>query len=432
MSKTAIKVEGLSKKYLIGHEKRESYTSLRDVISNNFKEIVDNVKKIFATDGSSHISGNDIEEFWALKDLNFEIKQGEVVGIIGRNGAGKSTLLKVLSRITEPSKGRLEINGRMASLLEVGTGFHPELSGRENIYLNGAILGMNRQEIKRKFDEIVDFSGVEKFLDTPVKRYSSGMYVRLAFSVAAHLDSEILIVDEVLAVGDAEFQKKCLGKMGDASRGEGRTVLFVSHDLDAIRTLCSTSILLEEGRVKSFDKTESIINTYRAISGTKFVIDDSSLKRRLNRCHASGSVSGNVIIKKILVTEESSELNGDNITLQISMFSKISLEQGNLGIHIGFQKSPNSPVEGGSDYFVHKSVPANSTIITELTISNMSSCSGDYLLPYIVLFDRNRQPYDVIDTLSVEVPSVKVYRTEHSGLVIKEKAQGSATPVIND
>src|SRR5688572_121384 len=217
MSDSIIKVEGLGKKYIIAHEQVGGYTALRDVISKKAKDLL--IKK-----------GDDLpakEEFWALKDVNFEIKQGEAVGIIGRNGAGKSTLLKILSRITEPSSGRIEINGRVASLLEVGTGFHPELTGRENIFLNGAILGMSRAEIRRKFDEIVDFSGVEKFLDTPVKRYSSGMYVRLAFAVAAHLEPEILIVDEVLAVGDSEFQKKCLGKMQDVSSKEGRTVLFV-------------------------------------------------------------------------------------------------------------------------------------------------------------------------------------------------------------
>ena len=190
---------------------------------------------------------DDADIFWALKDINFEVKKGEVLGIIGKNGAGKSTLLKILSRITEPTGGRIEIYGRIASLLEVGTGFNPELSGRENVYLNGTILGMTKKEIDLKFDEIIDFSGVEKFIDTPVKRYSSGMKVRLAFAVAAHLDPEILIIDEVLAVGDAEFQKKCLGKMHDVAENEGRTVLFVSHNMSAVQTLCSRSVVLENG-----------------------------------------------------------------------------------------------------------------------------------------------------------------------------------------
>ncbi|MFT4803151.1 MAG: lipopolysaccharide transport system ATP-binding protein [Sediminicola sp.] len=246
MTKNAISVKGLGKSYTIGHKKQGD---LRHSIS-------DKIKGLFRPDDSEK------EIFWALKDIDFEIKHGEAVGIIGRNGAGKSTLLKILSRITEPSTGRFEINGRVSSLLEVGTGFHAELSGRENIYLNGTILGMKRAEIKQKFDEIVDFSGVEKFLDTPVKHYSSGMKVRLAFSVAAHLEPEILIVDEVLAVGDAEFQKKCLGKMDQVSMNEGRTVLFVSHNLAAVSQLCSRGILLREGKMVANQQVEDTIHEY--------------------------------------------------------------------------------------------------------------------------------------------------------------------------
>lgn len=206
---------------------------------------------------------------WSLKDINFEIEQGDTVGIIGRNGAGKSTLLKILSRVTAPTTGFVKLKGRVASLLEVGTGFHPDLTGKENIYLNGAILGMRKAEIKRKFDEIVDFSGVERYIDTPVKRYSSGMYVRLAFAVAAHLESEIMIVDEVLAVGDAEFQRKCLGKMGDVSKGEGRTVLFVSHNMAAIQKLCNTSILLNNGTINSMGNTLTVVTQYLQTSTTQ-------------------------------------------------------------------------------------------------------------------------------------------------------------------
>ena len=254
-----IKVENLGKSYIIGHQ-RESYTALRDVLANKAKQTVSNAKKFFT--GGQLIAGNEMEEFWALKDINFEVQHGDRVGIIGRNGAGKSTLLKVLSRITEPTTGRIRLKGRVASLLEVGTGFHPELSGRENIYLNGAILGMSRAEVRKKFDEIVDFAGVEKFLDTPVKRYSSGMYVRLAFAVAAHLEPEILIIDEVLAVGDAEFQKKCLGKMEDVSKNEGRTVLFVSHNIAAIRSLCNKGIILKDGKVFLDDNIETVVSNY--------------------------------------------------------------------------------------------------------------------------------------------------------------------------
>src|SRR5579883_539384 len=234
-SDTVIRVENLSKKYVLGHQQGGSrqYRSLRDSISEGAKSLGKRLLK-----PSKQMITPTREEFWALKDVSFEIKQGDRVGFIGRNGAGKSTLLKVLSRITEPTTGTIRIKGRVASLLEVGTGFHPELTGRENIFLNGAILGMSKAEITRKFDEIVAFAEIEKFLDTPVKRYSSGMYVRLAFAVAAHLEPEILIVDEVLAVGDATFQKKCLGKMGEVAEG-GRTVLFVSHNMQAIRRLCS-------------------------------------------------------------------------------------------------------------------------------------------------------------------------------------------------
>jgi len=244
MSDSVIRVENLSKKYIIGHQRQELRTSLRDTITDKVKSFGDLFSRNSKAEDPTH------EDFWALKDVSFEIKQGDRVGIIGRNGAGKSTLLKILSRITEPTSGKISIKGRVASLLEVGTGFHHELTGRENIYLNGAILGMDRSDIKRKFDEIVAFAEVEKFLDTPVKRYSSGMYVRLAFAVAAHLEPEILIVDEVLAVGDAAFQKKCLGKMEDVAEKEGRTVLFVSHNMSAVTRLCNTALWLDTGKIK--------------------------------------------------------------------------------------------------------------------------------------------------------------------------------------
>jgi lipopolysaccharide transport system ATP-binding protein len=241
---SVITVENLSKKYIIGHQKQERYTALRDVLANGAKRFTRKLIHPFSAPENDPTH----EEFWALKDVSFDIQQGDRVGIIGRNGAGKSTLLKILSRITEPTSGKVSIKGRVASLLEVGTGFHPELTGRENIFLNGAILGMSKAEIKKKFDEIVAFAEVEKFLDTPVKHYSSGMYVRLAFAVAAHLESEILIVDEVLAVGDASFQKKCLGKMEEVGK-DGRTVLFVSHNMAMISNLCQKGIVLKQGRL---------------------------------------------------------------------------------------------------------------------------------------------------------------------------------------
>lgn len=257
---TAIKAVNISKQYRLGevgtgtlaHDLNRAWAKLRG------KE--DPFLKIGERNDRSSKGNSDY--VWSLKDINFEIEKGDAVGIIGRNGAGKSTLLKLLSRVTKPTTGHFEVKGRIASLLEVGTGFNPEMTGRENIFLNGAILGMRRHEIKRKFDEIVDFAGVERYIDTPVKRYSSGMYVRLAFAVAAHLESEILIVDEVLAVGDAEFQKKCLGKMGDVSKGEGRTVLFVSHNMAAVKTLCNSGILLRNGLVEYAGNVDSCVSFY--------------------------------------------------------------------------------------------------------------------------------------------------------------------------
>lgn len=252
-----IEVKNLGKKYTINHH-RGSYIALRDILTAIIKSPLKFLKK-----KAKEIAGIDTkEDFWALKDVSFNIEPGEVVGIIGRNGAGKSTLLKILTGITPPTTGEIKMRGKVASLLEVGTGFHPELTGRENIFLNGAILGMTKREIVEKFDEIVAFAGIDKFLDTPVKYYSSGMYVRLAFSVAAHMEPDILLVDEVLAVGDAEFQKKCLGKMEEVTKKSGRTILFVSHNMAAIQSLCKKCILLEKGTIKSIGNTEEIINKY--------------------------------------------------------------------------------------------------------------------------------------------------------------------------
>lgn len=289
MNEPIIKIEGLGKKYTIGT--REPYYALRDHLAGFF-----NFKK----------SKKKREEFWALKDINLEIKRGEAIGIIGRNGAGKSTLLKILSQITPPTKGRVTLDGRVASLLEVGTGFNPELTGRENIYLNGAILGMSRKEIASKFDEIVKFSEIEKFLDTPVKRYSSGMYVRLAFAVAAHLEPEILLVDEVLAVGDAQFQKKCLGKMSEVGH-QGRTVVFVSHNMSAISNLCSRCAYLEQGEIKFLGDTKKAVELYinqsSALSGIK-KWKTADMPRSKTVCLESvrvtsaGKTSQNVLINK--------------------------------------------------------------------------------------------------------------------------------------
>src|SRR3989338_2938857 len=282
MGKPTIEINSLSKKYLLGQ--RESYYSLRDVMAGLVK-----LKK----------GHNDKSEFWALKDINFHINQGDAIGIIGRNGAGKSTLLKILSRITPPTKGSVTLRGRVASLLEVGTGFHPELTGRENVYLNGAILGMKRAEINSKFNEIVEFAEVSKFLDTPVKFYSSGMYMRLAFAIAAHLEPEILLVDEVLAVGDAEFQKKCLGKMDEEAK-RGRTVLFVSHNMSAIRELCNKGILLSSGALEVEGEINKVIDSY--MSNKKKII-------AINMDIFYGTLTKKIIYKKLLVNTKNNNIS---------------------------------------------------------------------------------------------------------------------------
>jgi len=283
-SETAIRISGLSKSYQIARE--------RDVRATNLGEAI--VERI-----RHPLKRSQTETFWALKEIDLEIKKGEVVGVIGRNGAGKSTLLKILSRITEPTSGRIELFGRVGALLEVGTGFHPELTGRENIYLNGAILGMRKSDIRKQFDAIVDFSEVERFLDTPVKRYSSGMYVRLAFAVAAHLNPEILIVDEVLAVGDAEFQKKCLGKMKDVA-GDGRTVIFVSHNMTAVESLCTSAILLESGKTVARASSREVLQKY------------------LYTIHESGEVVSDSRVAQLVKTTGNYIVAGDRTTIEFN------------------------------------------------------------------------------------------------------------------
>ncbi|GAA6621354.1 ABC transporter ATP-binding protein [Scytonema sp. NUACC26] len=330
MSDTVIRVENLGKKYIIGHQQQERYTALRDVIANNVKALLNPFQK-----EKSQIQ-NSKEEFWALKDVSFEIKQGDRVGIIGRNGAGKSTLLKILSRITEPTTGSVRIKGRVASLLEVGTGFHPELTGRENIFLNGAILGMSKAEITKKFDEIVAFAEVEKFLDTPVKRYSSGMYVRLAFAVAAHLEPEILVVDEVLAVGDAAFQKKCLGKMEDVGK-EGRTVLFVSHNMSAIRSLCTLAIALSNGTLKDIGEINNITDKYLAdISKSKPETNIDNTKY-FNVHDVQISSPNNLVIKTFDLVEIKIVFSGKTNIIEPDIYISISTIDGNRLVGINFR-----------------------------------------------------------------------------------------------
>ena len=357
----AIKIENLSKKYVIGHQRQERYVALRDVMMHKIRGIGQRLRHPL----SPNREEVEAEEFWALKDINLDILQGDRVGIIGRNGAGKSTLLKVLSRITEPTSGKIQLNGRVASLLEVGTGFHPELSGRENIYLNGAILGMGRNEIKRKFDEIVDFSGVEKFLDTPVKRYSSGMYMRLAFAVAAHLEPEILIVDEVLAVGDAQFQKKCLGKMEDVSK-EGRTVLFVSHNMNAIKYLTRQCVVLMDGRVSYIGDPPKAIDHYFAKAVEKPRANVSALKIGLEGFSIEE-----------LYCDESRLEKGFNQPIFIGMHLNLKKEFKNVNVGFGVVNSIGSRI-----LTMERTIPSilagRSTL--ELRLENHKLAPGNYSL----------------------------------------------------
>ncbi len=365
MSDIAIKVENLSKKYLIGHGQSGS---LRETLTGLWHN----------TFGGKN---PDVEEFWALRDVSFEIKQGEAVGIIGRNGAGKSTLLKLLSKITYPTNGKITMNGRVSSLLEVGTGFHPELTGRENIYLNGTILGMTRREVKSKFDEIVAFSGVERFLDTPVKRYSSGMYVRLAFAVAAHLEPEILIIDEVLAVGDAEFQKKCLGKMDEVAKG-GRTVLFVSHNMGAIGDLCKTGILLENGLNSLQGDISKIINGYL------------NIYKNLNGLNVNDKININRIQ---IISEDDNEIENVYVNtkfgLRISYTLKVDVEffthginlYNSYGILILSSHDPNK-------YNIKEKIHANTYSMT-IWFPNNFFQPGIYYISFVFM---RYQPFEII------------------------------------
>ncbi|KAB8330878.1 ATP-binding cassette domain-containing protein [Scytonema tolypothrichoides VB-61278] len=330
MSHTAIRVENLGKKYVLSHQQTGgsgSYNSLRDKIADGTKSLTQKLLK-----PSAHKTSNPThEEFWALKDVSFEIKQGDRVGFLGRNGAGKSTLLKILSRIVEPTQGKISIKGRIASLLEVGTGFHAELTGRENIFLNGAILGMSKAEIKRKFDEIVDFAEVEKFLDTPVKRYSSGMYVRLAFAVAAHLEPEILIIDEVLAVGDTNFQKKCLGKMKEVGK-EGRTVLFVSHNMSTVQLLCDRCIFLHKGELQADTDPNTAVQIY---------LGDTSASDSFTRSPQKNN-KPTLISGKLINYQESLNLN---ISIETEIFSS---KEANVALELRLIDSVGNAVGFGS------------------------------------------------------------------------------------
>jgi ABC-type polysaccharide/polyol phosphate transport system ATPase subunit len=385
MSENSIVVDNLSKRYLIGHQsssdRKSQYPTLREVVERQLNSFARKAADV--AHGRQVVQGDEIEEFWALRDVSFKVKQGEVLGIIGRNGAGKSTLLKILSRITEPTEGRVLLRGRVASLLEVGTGFHPELSGRENIFLNGAILGMARWELRKKFDEIVEFAEVTKFIDTPVKRYSSGMYVRLAFAVAAHLEPEILIVDEVLAVGDTEFQKKCLGKMSEVAR-QHRTVLFVSHNMGAVKSLTKKCIWIDQGSIVKSGDTEEVIASYfvNAIEVKREAEKSNDLtlfRRGRIDDHAPAKITGIVT-----GTEESSSnlpviRLGDSITIKVKLTVHKVLDEADLRLII--RTSQGEPVVAltcADQNYGLSLEPGHPTV--EVTIADLPLVPGTYYL----------------------------------------------------
>lgn len=373
MSKIAIKAENISKQYRLGEIGTGTISHDLNRWWHKFRGKEDPFLKIGESNDRSQKGLSDY--VWSLKDINFEINQGDTVGIIGKNGAGKSTLLKLLSKVTKPTTGQFKVNGRIASLLEVGTGFHPEMTGRENIYLNGAILGMRRSEITRKFDEIVDFAGIERYIETPVKRYSSGMYVRLAFAVAAHLESEILIVDEVLAVGDAEFQKKCLGKMGEVSNKEGRTVLFVSHNMLAIKNLCKKGIFLENGQIEMMGEINPVFEKYNNRSENAAIFKPFIIKEI------------EVLVKSIIINENENGLVVPFKPFKVNIELVADRDIDKVGIQIMLTNvnaietifASNTKTTNSLDVKLNK----GSNLIT-LIINEFNLCSGTYWLGFAV------------------------------------------------
>jgi lipopolysaccharide transport system ATP-binding protein len=403
-----IEIEGLGKKYRIGAQ-REPYLSLRDSLARQARELLSRLAGQQAPGGPHHST----EDFWALKDVSFSVREGEAVGIIGRNGAGKSTLLKILSQITPPTEGRITCRGRIASLLEVGTGFHPELTGRENIFLNGTILGMSRSEVKRKFDEIVAFSEMETFLDTPVKRYSSGMYVRLAFAVAAHLEPEILVVDEVLAVGDAAFQKKCLGKIGEATRG-GRTVLFVSHNMVAVEGLCQKAILLDRGRLVMLGSVSQVIGAYlrtsEACSSERVWHDqktapgnDTVRLRRARVCPVACSSQDAMTVDTPILLDFEYWNQEPNACLTLSLY---------LVNETGIRVFNTFPVDGSN---LHGRPLSVGLYRSTCTIPRDLLNDGQYSVHFHVIRDRRRVVYDYEGILTFEVADSATQRGGWSG-----------------
>jgi lipopolysaccharide transport system ATP-binding protein len=440
MSDYIIKVENLGKKYRITHEQPERYVALRDVLARSAAGFASSVlgigRHLFGLNGTANCLSpasdsqnptlesltSDLrpptsEEFWALKDVSFEVKQGEVVGIIGRNGAGKSTLLKILSRITEPTEGRVRIKGRVASLLEVGTGFHPELTGRENIFLNGAVLGMTNAEIKRKFDEIVAFAEVEKFIDTPVKYYSSGMYVRLAFAVAAHLEPEILLLDEVLAVGDAAFQRKCLGKMGDVAK-KGRTVLFVSHNLQMIDALCPHAALLQAGQIVVRGKTGDVLaRYYESLKDSKVERQTAVRDQRYRR--GTGAVRFTEIIVQDDLNQNRYRFNiGETVRFKLSY--EVIQQVKRLYVIVMFRSAIGEPLT----YLMHCVSEAaldrdyRQTVLIEMPALKL--LPGTYPIYFWLGDEYNGKAFDVVDDLTSPLVIFSDEETQRAGLFYTE------------
>lgn len=402
METPIITVKNIGKKYNITHQ-RGGYIALRDVLMNILKSPFK-----FLKSKAKQVAGMETkEDFWALSDINFEVMKGEVIGIIGGNGAGKSTLLKILSQITPPTTGEIKIRGRVGSLLEVGTGFHPELSGRENIFLNGAILGMQKKEIEKKFDEIVAFAGIERFLDTPVKHYSSGMYVRLAFSVAAHMEPDILIIDEVLAVGDAEFQKKCLGKMEDITSKEGRTILFVSHNMGAIQQLCKKTIWLENGQIKKIGETFEVINMY-----TERKLNPKS--NQLNYLQLNdGDFIGKIVFTDVFITDEndSASVNSDsNLKITLKYTSDFSRDIPDIRILISVISQRSQRIvlrldSHGTLETLKNTIKSSGNIICQTDKINLTE--GEYLVEILILPQKTKygnlkieSEFDVVTDIS--------------------------------
>ncbi|WP_224409763.1 ABC transporter ATP-binding protein [Oscillatoria salina] len=425
MSDTVIRVENLGKKYIIAHQQQKRTKLLREALTNGAKSLK---SKLMAPLGNK-VSTPSKEEFWALADVCFEVKQGDVIGIIGRNGAGKSTLLKILSRITEPTTGRIYLQGRVASLLEVGTGFHPELTGRENIFLNGAILGMSKAEIKKKFDEIVAFAEVEKFLDTPVKRYSSGMYVRLAFAVAAHLEPEILIVDEVLAVGDAQFQKKCLGKMGDVATKEGRTVLFVSHSMPSVQRLCSRALLLEQGKLVLAGEVSSAVERY--LNNT-----DIATKHQfnlLNHPRPKGN-QANILFSKCLIIDSRREINsslrlGEPFAVHLEAISRNYYEDLSLVVGVDTADERRISTVISNDFGTVFTVAPNIPLRVNVWFEELILYPGNYSVS--IAIRSGRRSLDTLMYITRFQVSLLTYENtpphNHSGGMVKTKARWEKT-----